>query len=90
MMSKLNVYPEVRNAAVTHSILYWINRYLKETGQYLFTYIPITYKNMFSHDFMIRYYFHFFYFLAQPYHLIKNHLRDAKFEHFETLRKNVN
>ena len=62
MMSKLNVYPEVRNAAVTHSILYWINRYLKETGQYLFTYIPITYKNMFSHDFMTVIIFIFFIF----------------------------
>ena len=44
MMSKLNMYPGVRNGEVTHSILYWINGYLIETKQYLFTSIPLAKK----------------------------------------------
>ena len=61
MKSKLKMYPDVRNAEVTHSILYWINGYLIETKQYLFIYIPLANKDMFYHENITRYHFFIFY-----------------------------
>ena len=48
------MYPDVRNAEVTHLILYLINGYLIETQKNLFTYIPLANKDMFSHENMTR------------------------------------
>ena len=61
MKSKLNMYPDVCNVEITHSISYWINDYLIEIKQYLFAYIPLS--NVVNHENMTRYHINFFHML---------------------------
>ena len=63
MKSKPDMYPDVRNAEVTHSILYWISGYLIETKQYLFIYIPLASKDVFNHENVTRFHVYFFHIL---------------------------